>query len=76
MDNRPLTEINKKLIFEALEKFPEAGSRTIARYIFKNYPTLFLSVDRTRDIVRYYRGQRGNWNRRYLKDRTHVRKSV
>ena len=67
-----LRAIYRKLTIEALEKFPDAETRTIARYLFYNYPTVFLSIETARDKVRYFRGTAGNSNRKKLKDKTYV----
>jgi hypothetical protein len=76
MSQQPSTELKriyKELICDALDKFPDLPSRTIARYLFANYPTVFLSVDKARDRVRHLRGTYGNENKKSLKDKQYVK---
>ena len=51
-------------VAEALEKYPNAGLRTVARVLHSENPKLFTTLERARSAVRYYRGRNGNRHRR------------
>src|SRR5574343_413358 len=52
-----------ELIREYLDKFPDAGSLTLARIIYKDNNALFTSIETVRGAIRYWRGQSGKKNR-------------
>ena len=64
------------IIFEYLELFPNAPSKTLANKIYAEQSAYFISSDAVYNQVRYYRGQRGKINRKsvsnnnskYMKD--------
>ena len=64
------------IIFEYLELFPNAPSKTLANKIYAEQSAYFTSSDVVYNQVRYYRGQRGKINRKsvsnnnskYMKD--------
>jgi len=42
---------------EALTRFPDLPSATLAKKLFSDFPELFMSIENTRSVIRYYRGQ-------------------
>jgi hypothetical protein len=44
---------------EALAKWPELPSLTLARKLYENNPELYTSLDAARASIRYYRGTIG-----------------
>lgn len=56
-----------------LEKFPDAGSLTLAKMASRQYPLLFKSVGSARDVFRHLRGARGKYCRKHCTDKTHYR---
>jgi hypothetical protein len=51
---------------EALEKYPNLPSQTLARKLFVDNPEIYSTVDNARSAVRYYRGQAGKNNRKKI----------
>jgi predicted phosphodiesterase len=49
---------------EALTRFPYLPSATLAKKLFNDFPELFMSIENTRSVIRYYRGQIGAKNRK------------
>jgi predicted phosphodiesterase len=54
---------NTEIVFEYLEKFPEAPSKTLGRKIYAENPAFFTSLEQAYVRVRYYRGQMGKKQR-------------
>lgn len=54
------------IIFEYLELFPNAPSKTLANKIYAENSAYFNSADLVYNRVRYYRGQRGKINRKQI----------
>lgn len=48
----------------AIRKFPNYGSKTLARLVYKLHPKLFPNVESARDIIRRLRGAHGKLHRR------------
>lgn len=48
----------KKIIFDYLERYPDAPNRTLAKLILEENPQ-FESIEQIRDKIRYYRGAHG-----------------
>lgn len=48
------------------EKYPSAGNLTIAKMLVRDHPEVFTDVERTRAVVRYWRGSLGAVNRRQV----------
>lgn len=65
----PQTEI----ITGLLEKFPNAGSRTLGRMAYKQHPTVFASGASAYSAVRYARGAIGKTHRKYAATKTFFR---
>jgi predicted phosphodiesterase len=51
------------LIVELCRKFPDAGSRTLARKLFAEHPLQFVTVEKARSAVRRYLGLEGPGSR-------------
>jgi hypothetical protein len=62
-----------KIINEHLDKYPDAGSNTIARIIYRDYPEFFMGVEKVRSLIRYKRGANGKLSREQLTDRRYVK---
>lgn len=55
-----------KAIRETIERFPDLGSRTLARIILHNHGDLYDNdIEKIRGIIRYYRGKSGSRNSKY-----------
>lgn len=52
-----------KIVLEYVKKFSEVPAHTLSRKIHDEYPNLFPSPEKARDLVRYYRGKVGVKNR-------------
>ncbi len=76
MDYSPFNLLRQKVIFEYLDKFPEAGNMTIAKLLFNKYPDFWANLDSCRTVIRYYRGCIGIKSLNELKDKKYVRKQV
>ena len=59
IDKRKIPKKNTEIVFEYLEKFPEAPSKTLARKIYAENTAFFDSFEMAYSRVRYYRGQSG-----------------
>ena len=55
-----------EIVFEYLEKFPEAPSKTLARKIYAEHTAFFSSFETVYSRLRYYRGQSGKAQRAVL----------
>ena len=52
---------------ELIEKFPKTGTRTLARILYKKYPTLYMDYEDARGTLRLHRGEGGNQSRKKSK---------
>ena len=52
-----------KTTMEALAKWPELPSLTLARKLYENNPELYTSLEAARASIRYYRGTIGKYSR-------------
>lgn len=66
----------RKIIFEHLDKFPDAGTNTIAKILFRDYPGFFSDVENARDAIRYFRGAKGEKRRNKLSTKKYVRQPI
>lgn len=62
-----------KIVNEHLDKYPDAGSNTIARILYRDYPDFFIDKENARTVIRIRRGASGERNRKVLKDRRYVK---
>lgn len=58
--------IKSKYIKKILTKFPNSGDMTLAKLAIKEQPVLFESLDVARSMIRYYRGHKGNAERKKI----------
>lgn len=63
--------MKKEIVLEYLGKFPKLATLALARTIYNSDPELFDSVDQVRSLVKYYRGNMGERNRKQLGNREH-----
>ena len=63
IDKKNALKKNTEIVFEYLEKFPNAPSKTLARKIYAENTAFFDSFDIPYSRVRYYRGQLGKRQR-------------
>lgn len=49
---------------EALKMFPTKPTKTIAKYLFETYPNTYTNVEHARNVLRYYRGENGERDRK------------
>lgn len=61
-----MTTFQGEKVKEYLRKFQGASARKIAELLLKDFPTEFPDVERTRGMVRYYRGGSGKTHRAKL----------
>lgn len=52
-----------QLVREYLQRFPTLPSRTLARKLHLEHPTLFADINQARQRIQYYRGKHGAGNR-------------
>lgn len=69
----PYHELRGKIINEHLDRFPDAGSLTIAKIIFRDYPEWFPNVEHVRSLIRLRRGKCGKARLNQLKDKRYVK---
>jgi predicted phosphodiesterase len=67
------TNINGKIVLEALTKFPKTPSLTLAKKIYNENKQSFTSLDNVRSLLRYYRGQMGDHNRKQSENKDHFK---
>ena len=60
-----------KYILDALKRFPDTPSLTLAKKIYKEHPKDFESVESVRSSIRAYRGQRGEQVRKNIANKEH-----
>ena len=68
--------IRREVVFDVLERFPDAGSMTLAKKIYKENPEIFKDLENARTLIRIYRGTHGNHNREYTKIKRYYGKPV
>jgi len=71
MSKKPKPEA--KIILEALTKYPNHPSLTLAKMIYKNNPEAFKNLETVRSHLRYYRGQSGTKDQKKVTNKTHFR---
>lgn len=65
-----------KVICNALDKYPDLGTRTVARILFKDNPILFGTIENARACISYKRGLLGDTHRKILTDKRYVRQPL
>jgi predicted phosphodiesterase len=61
----------KQIVKAYLEKYPDVPNRTLAKLILEENPQL-TSIERLRDKIRYFRGVKGDYHFKALKDKSFV----
>lgn len=56
--------INAQYIREYILKYPKHSDYNIARLLCLEHPMLFEDMEKTRSMVRYYKGSHGNKDRK------------
>lgn len=56
--------IKQQIISDLIDRFPSAGSRTLARIALRENPAVFTDLDTARYAIRYQRGAAGDVNRK------------
>lgn len=72
-NNSPFYVQRRKIITDHLDKFPDAGSLTIAKIIYRDYSAYFQSIEHVRGSVRDFRGKHGDEKRKSLTNRKYVK---
>jgi predicted phosphodiesterase len=66
------SNIEHEIVKKVLQDFPETPSLTLAKKIYKENPTVFISVEQIRDKIRQLRGRHGRAAYNKLTDKTSV----
>lgn len=69
---RPISN-RTRVIFEYLDKFPNAPSRTLARKIYNENPAIWTKETGIYTQIRYYRGQLGDSKRKELATKKYLK---
>lgn len=64
------------IVIDYLKMYPAASSAKIAQILYSEFPAEFTSVENARDMVRYYRGARGNQHRERMDDDNYLPKFI
>jgi|ETNvirnome_6_100_1030635.scaffolds.fasta_scaffold01475_10 predicted phosphodiesterase len=65
--------LRSEIVIDALKRFPDAPSLTLAKKIYKENKNIFKDVDSVRSIVRRFRGQKGANQRKASPDKQHFK---
>lgn len=65
-----------EIVKEYLRKFPSLSSRKISALLLRDMPLEFLDEDKTRRIIRYYRGAGGEKDRAKLSEESYIPRVV
>jgi hypothetical protein len=66
-------EIRRQVAADVLNAHLSMPSRTIARILFTQYPTLFPKIEEARSLIRRFRGTNGEEKRKQAITNYHVR---
>jgi predicted phosphodiesterase len=64
------TKLSGEIVKGYLKRFPDTPSLTLAKKIYKENGKVFSNVQAARNSIAYYRGQRGDINRKKVSDKT------
>ena len=67
MGQSPYQSLRRNAVLDALAKFSEAPSKTIARMLKRDNPELFKDIEDARNLIRIYRGKSGKRLRERVK---------
>ena len=65
--------ITGDIVRQYLDRFPNSGTRTLAKKILAENPVVFHDIEPIRKLIMYYRGQNGNKSRSTLSIQKYVR---
>lgn len=68
-NHSPYNQLKRKILFDHLDKYPDAGSHTIARILNRDYPEIYHTREYARTMIRTYRGKRGDLLRGNVKNK-------
>jgi len=71
--HKPYYKLRREILFDALEKFPDHGTLTIAKLIYSQNPEYFDSLEHTRNLIRMYRGSLGKEHRDKIVNKKYYR---
>jgi predicted phosphodiesterase len=66
---KPQLARRRQIIATLLEKFPDTGSRTLARMLHEKHPVIFDTLENARSAVRSYHGNMGSEKRKIAEKR-------
>jgi len=69
----PFLKLKRKVLFDYLDKYPDAPSHQIARMLHRDHPLMFLTHENARISIRYYRGATGDLSRRLLATKKYLK---
>ena len=76
MANLSYAEIKRKIVFDALDKFPNTSNLGVARIIYKEGNLFFKDLDNARTMVRFYRGSMGKEHRETITIKKYLKNEV
>ena len=65
--------IGRKLVKQAMEKFPDAPNLSLARKLYSENPEIWNTLDSCRAAIRFYRGASGDKLRNQIDDKRFLR---
>ena len=65
--------VGSEIIFDALEKYPDTPTLTLAKLVYKENKSVFPRLEAARSMIRYYRGQKGEYHRGVLSTKKYVK---
>ena len=65
--------LGRSLILDALDRFPDTPSLTLARKLYKENPELWNNLEAVRTTIRTYRGANGSDTSKRIKHKSHFR---
>lgn len=63
-------EANSRIAKDTLRRFPNVPLNTLARYLSVQYPIVFADIERARDSLRWWAGQKGKRGRKSATDKS------
>lgn len=62
-----------KIVIEYLKKYQDLPTQSIAKLVYDKHSHVYRDVEHVRELIRYYRGQKGNRLRDRLQDKSFVK---
>ena len=66
-------KLRRVAMFDALDRYPAMGTRTMARLLKQQFPEMFPEIEVTRNALNYLRGTNGKIKRNALAVKKYVR---